>query len=293
MLILPEAAYVQLRSNSRRLTVAGVIYKNDGTTIRCTQHDEDLVIDSGDLAGEYEAMIAVSMSDLVSGSDLSVDNAEITGYLVDRLSFPGFNAADIEAGLFKNAPFEAFLLQWDDPDAWQKSLRRGYLGEIDRTAEGSFTAEWRGIVQVLQQTVGRIYGDTCDVRRFCDARCKLSLADFTRTGTVSAVYNNKRFDVDIDGTGFASGYFDLGEFSIDSGSNSHYVKQIKRDSADGTVGQIELWEAFPYDVQPGDAVHLVGGCDRTFETCQEKDNVINFRGHGRWAPGIPNIIRAP
>ncbi len=51
MLFLPAAATLHLERESRRLTVAGVVYKRDGSTIRCTQHDEDLDIEGGDLEG--------------------------------------------------------------------------------------------------------------------------------------------------------------------------------------------------------------------------------------------------
>jgi hypothetical protein len=60
-----------------------------------------------------------------------------------------------------------------------------------------------------------------------------------------------------------------------------------------TQGQIELWEPMPKDVAPGDTFTLQPGCDRRWETCVGYSNTVNFRGHGRWMPGIPQIIRAP
>lgn len=295
MLTLPSAALVHLRQETRRLTVAGVIYKNDGTTVRCSQHDEDLLIVGGDYEGIYYSTVGVTASEIKAGSDLSTDNMEISGNLDDGIAFTGFNVADIEAGLFNKAPFETFLCQWDDPSSWQKTLRRGYLGEIARTDEGSFTCEWRGILQDLQQNIGRTYSETCDVKRFGDSRCGFNVNSVTYAATIAAVTSRRRFDLTVTGLpgGLASGYFDLGEVEGTSGPNAGYLKQIKRGAVSGTLGQVELWESLPADPQIGDTVTIRAGCDRRFESCQFFANTDNFRGHGRWIPGIPKIIRAP
>lgn len=294
MLVLGPLAEIHLGRESRRLTICGVVYKNDGTTIRCTQHDEDIEIDTGDVAGTYYSAVPVTGSDLKSAADLSADNMEIAGHMTDSLAFSGFTAADVEAGEFDSAPFETFLCQWDDANAWQKTLRRGYLGEIKRTAEGAFQAEWRGLLQVLAQTIGRTYSETCDVERFGDTRCGLDITPFIVAGTVAAVTSRRRFDVTFDAPVLqAAGYFDLGELLFIDGLNINRRKQVKRDSVAGTLGQFELWENLPKDVQVGDRVNARPACDRRFETCQFWNNTVNFRGHGRWMPGIPNIIRAP
>lgn len=295
MLVLPTTAQLHFARESRRLTIAGVIEKNDGSFVRCTQHDEDLEIDTGDLAGFYLAAAAVSGSDVQTSSDMSVDNMEISGYLTDALSFTGFSKADIKAGLFANAPFQTFLCQWDAPDLWQLVFRRGFLGEIKDTAEGAFQVEWRGLFQPLQQLVGRTVSERCDVKRFGDARCKLDVDALSIDGTVTAVTSNRLFTVTPDtpspGT---SDYFSLGEVAWLTGENAGYDRQqIKRDTQALPVEVVELWESMPNTVQIGDRLRLRPGCNRTFEACQFWANVVNFRGHGRWIPGIPNIIRAP
>lgn len=295
MLILPAAAETHLERETRRLTVAGVVYKRDGTVVRCTQHNDDLEIDDGDLAGVYFASAAITGSDIVSNSDLSVDNMEVSGMLSDGLTITGFSVDDIEAGLFNNAPFETFICQWDNPNSWQKIMRRGYLGEINRTAEGQFQAEWRGVIQLLQQQIGRTYGERCDVKRFGDARCKLNVDSLAITGTVSGVTSRRRFNGTLNWPGSPEdpGYFDLGDIIMTTGAAAGFVKQVKRDAVTGTIGAFELWDSLPYDVQVGDSFIVKPGCDRRWETCQRFVNTVNFRGHGRWIPGIPAIIRAP
>jgi uncharacterized phage protein (TIGR02218 family) len=297
LLNLPAAALLHLARESRHLTVCGVVYKRDGSTIRCTQFDDDIVIDSGDLEGFYATGVPITASDVKSSSDLSVDNLEISGTIDDSLNFGGFTVADIEAGLFNGAPFETFLCQWDDPNAWQKTIRRGYLGEINRTAEGQFTAEWRGLLQLLQQVIGRTFGELCDVNRFCDARCGIAEADVQQDTVLDTVTSRRRFSATV--TGPRDTYFDLGEVRFQTGANAGYTRQIKRSAYGGPLGNFELWESMPFDLAPGDQVRLIPGCDRRFSTCQswthvgEHGNYQRFRGDGFWIPGIPKIQRAP
>lgn len=297
MLTLPTQAQLDLARESRRLVVSGVVYKNDGSTLRCTQSDQDLAVNSGDLAGLYVAINAVTTSDMTNGSDLSVDNLEISGSLMaPGMSFSGFTAQDIEAGLFDTAPFEMFLCDWSHPSAWQKICRRGYLGQITRSSEGQFQAEWRGLTQLLAQNIGQSADENCNVVRFGDSRCKINRALFTGTGVVTGVTSRSIFQTTITWPGGAkpAGFADLGELQFTTGQNAPYLVQVRDDDFGSSAGQIQLWEGLPYDVSPGDNFAVVAGCDRLFETCVGKfNNVLNFRGHGHWSPGIPAIIRAP
>lgn len=292
MLTLPAAAQIHLGRTVTKLAVAGVIFKRDGTTVRCTQHDEDIEIEDGDNAGIYRSVSAITSSDVKSSSDLSVDNMEVEGIISDDFIVTGFNVADIEAGLFKGAPFQTFLCQYDAPNDWQKLIRRGYLGDISRTAEGRFTCEWRGIVQKMQQMCGRTYGELCDVDRFGDARCKIDATAKTISGVVTSVTSRRRFDSTV-GAPPSYAQYDLGDLTFTSGANSGYMRQVKQAAAVDTLGQFELWDSFPYAIQVGDEFTVRPDCDRRYESCALYNNYKNFRGHGRWIPGIANIIRAP
>lgn len=293
MLLLPTAAQIHMARESRRLTVAGVIEMNDGRLLTCTQHDEDLEIVSGDLSGVYFSSAAITASEIAKNSDMSVDNLEITGFLADALHF-GFMEDDIEAGLYANAPFQSFYCQWDNPSAWQLVCKRGFLGEIRRTAEGQFQAEWRGLYQPLQQTIGRTYSERCDVKRFGDLRCKKDVEALTIAGTVNAVHDNRLFQVTLDTANpGGSNYFSLGEVAWLTGDNAGYDRQQIKRSTTGPSELIELWEEMPNAVQVGDRLRMRPGCNRTWEACKGWANTINNRAHGRLMPGTPKIIRAP
>jgi uncharacterized phage protein (TIGR02218 family) len=297
MLVLPAAAQIHLDRESRHLTVCGVIYKRNGTTVRCTQFDDDLIIDTGDLAGFYSANVPITASEVKSSADLSVDNLEIQGTLSDTLAFSGFSLADIKAGQFKGAPFETFLCQWDDANTWQKTVRRGYIGQIKLTAEGQFTAEWRGLMQPLQQVIGRTYAEGCDVKRFCDTRCGILEADVQQDSVVGSATSRRRFAAAV--TGPTDTYFDLGEARFLTGANAGYIGQIKRGAVGDVLGNFELWDSLPFDLQAGDEVRFIPGCDRSFAACQSwthvgpHGNYKRFRGDGFWIPGLPKIQRAP
>lgn len=298
MLNLPGPALAHLASENRRLTVCGTITKSDGSVLRCTQFDEDIEITGGAHDGVYFSTAAVTASDVVSTSDMAVNNLEMHGVFADApnsdaFGFTGFTVADVVGGLFRNSTFTLFICQWDNPSAWQKVIETGNIGAITRTAEGTFVAEWRGLTQKLQQNIGRVYAELCDVKDFCDSRCKLNIADFSFLCTVGVdVASRREFKVVITGT-FPSDptTFDLGKITFNSGANDGYVRQIKRQNNDN--GELELWEELPFDLVTGDTGVIVQGCDRRFVTCQKFNNWVNFRGHGLWIPGLPKIIRAP
>ncbi|MBA3562901.1 MAG: DUF2163 domain-containing protein [Gammaproteobacteria bacterium] len=289
----PLLAHAQLDQTT--LAMCWRVERADGGFILGTTHDRDLEISSGDLAGTYRAATAISGSDVRSTSDMSVDNMEVRGALDQAGPGTDVTVADVEAGLLDAAPAQTFLVNWQAPDNGQVITRRGYLGEISRDAEGNYRTELRGLMQLLQQNIGRTYGERCDVKRFGDARCGLDVDALIVPGTVSAVASRRRFNVayNLAGTGLVSGDHKLGEITFTSGANSGYTRQIKRDVIDAVSGAIELWESMPLDVVIGDDVTLRPGCNRTWEACVRWDNTLNFRGHGRWIPGIPAIIRAP
>lgn len=299
MLILPAGFEGHIQQDATRLTISGQIERTDGEVIRVTQSDRRIEIIHGPLAGIYEAAAPMTSSDIKSSSDLSVDNMDMESVFNDALIFTGFTAADVESGLFDNARFQTFLHRWDDPDEYQKIIRRGYLGAITRTAEGEFTAEWRGLTQILQQMVGKTYGERCDVKKFGDARCGFDAEAASVGAVVTQVFSRRRFIVDMGITGFLAfpSTFDLGNATFpkdtNGGLNAGYGRQIKTTAVAGSFLDVEVWEPFSFDVTVGDELILRPGCDRRWDSCILYNNTINFRGHGRWIPGVPKIIRAP
>ena len=275
----------------RQLTTAicWVIFKRDGTFIRGTEHDRDIVVTTtGDLAGTYKATSNISASTAQGGSDLAPDNMNVEGAIPPpEVDWIDVSVRDIEAGLLRLAPVTVFALNWRAPDEGQMIIRRGFLGEISRDSDGRYTTEIRGLAQLLSQQFVETYGERCVVKRFGDARCKLSLAPFTFTGEVTAVTNRKSFATDLSMSPFP----DLlgGEFTLTSGDNDGYMREVRT----GIAGDFTFWEGFPNEVQVGDEFTVIQGCNRTRSACQAYSNLVNFRGHGIFIPGVDAISRGP
>lgn len=67
--------------------------------------------------------------------------------------------------------------------------RVGHLGEVT-IERGAFKAEMRGLMQAYTRSIGELTSPTCRVKTLGDARCKIDLAPFTVTSTITGVNSN-------------------------------------------------------------------------------------------------------
>lgn len=284
--ISPELL-AHLQSGSLTTAICWVIEKRDGTFIRGTEHDRDIVIStSGELAGVYRAGANITSSTVQSGSDMAPDNLSVDGAIPQQpVDYIDVNVSDIEGGLLQLAPVTVFYCNWAAPDDGQAIMRRGFLGEIARDSDGKYTTEIRGLLQLLSQQFVETYSERCIVKRFGDERCKLNLAPFTHTGAVTAVTNRKSFSTDLSMSPFPD--FRGGAFTFTSGPNNGYLREAK--SGDG--GDFTFWEPFPNEPEVGDTFTVIQACDRSRSACQGYNNLVNFRGHGIFIPGVDAIAR--
>lgn len=262
MRTLPELIQAHLAGDVTTLAVCWRVERSDAVLILGTEHDRDLTIAAGDYAGTYVAAAGITGSSVRSTSDMSVDNMEVTGAVnAGDLQLVDLSAADIEAGLFDAAAVVLFLVNWEAPDDGQIVLRTGTIGEIVRTAEGQYRTELRGLAQRLTQKIVRTYGASCDAE-LGDVRCKVNLPAITATGVVTGVTSNREFTATVD-TGSPSTSFD-----------------------------IQLFLPMPADIEIGDTFTISPGCDKSAQMCKMRfDNLVNFRGHGFWTPGLGEIAQ--
>lgn len=262
---IPIALQQHILQDVATLATCWLIELADGTNIRGTDHDQDIVITSPTgHAGTYYGAVNITASDVTSSSDMSVDNLEVSGALQQYVEMPDLTAARIESGAADHAPVTVFICNWQAPDDGQVIMRRGYLGEFTRDTNGAYRTEVRGLTQQLSQTIGGTFGTRCSVKRFGDAQCKYPVEALRATGVVTEVISRQEFDTTI-------GYPD----------NPASVN-------------IRFWDEFPADVEVGDAFTLVPGCDRLHTTCQlVYNNLINFRGYGLFIPGIDALTKSP
>jgi uncharacterized phage protein (TIGR02218 family) len=248
----------------------------DGWLRGFTDHDKDFEFDGL----VYTAATGFLPSAIKSGSDLSVDNLDVEGFLDDEALRP----EDLTAGLFDGARIEIFLVNWADLSQGRIVLRKGWLGEVKR-ADSRFSAEIRGLANKLQQTQGILYSRLCRVD-LGSPECGVDLGPLTDEYMIETVTAGDGFTID---TVRPSGFFTFGTCTFLSGANAGAATEILSH-----VNQaIRLFTPMPRPLAAGDQVRLVAGCDKTPETCHARfGNILNFRGEPH-IPGNDKVFSYP
>lgn len=279
-----------LQSEVTTLATCWRVQRTDGALILGTEHDADITIAAGTYAGTYLANAGITGSTVRSTADMSVDNLEVNG-AIDPLgvSIIDLSAYDIEAGLFDDAAVTLFLVNWAEPDDGQIVLRTGTIGEINRTSDGQYKTELRGMVQRLSQVVTRTYGASCDAE-LGDDRCRYGFpAGTITTGVVTEVSSNREFAVTLADAHLAD-FYSGGLLTWTSGENDTFSMEVKLDTY-GSPPQFLLYLPMPREVQVGDTFSVMPGCDKSVASCKGKfNNIANFRGHGNWVPGQNQVM---
>lgn len=290
-----------LKGEVTTLALCWKITKKNGDVILGTDHDLDIAVSSGALAGVYLAGANVTGSDVASTSDMSVDNTMVDGsFTDDNTIILDLTVDDVRAGLLNNAPVTLFFTNWEAPNDGQCYMRSGFLGSLTWDSNNAYKTELRGLTQLLSQTIVQTYSVACNVVKFGDARCKVDVPAISITATVTAVTNRKEFTV----SGITTepvGRFNTGTLLGLTGNNVGFERQIKIDTTDTVQGKVTLFEPFPEDVQVGDTYTMAPGCPRSFAKCKTfqdpadptnpAGNIANFRGYGLLIPGVDAMMR--
>lgn len=262
---IPVALQTHYEQGTTTLANCWKATRTDNVVFGFTDHDTDLIIDGI----TYLASTGFTPATIQNQTKLAADNFEITSLFESDV----ITADDLSSGLWNYAQIEMFIVNYNNVAAGKDVLGVFRLGEV--TINGnSFRAEIRGLANHYAQSVGSIYQPTCRAR-FCDDKCKLNVADFTYTGTLTGVdadlvtlYDTSRTEVD--------GTYSYGLLSMTSGASAGTSMEIKVY----TVGKIVLQLEFPLGVAVGDTYSIVVGCAKRFnEDCVARfNNAINFRG---------------
>jgi uncharacterized phage protein (TIGR02218 family) len=272
----------KLDSGVTSLCRCWVITRNDGVVQGFTDHDEDVAVgDVTCLAGS-----GLTGSEATQKLGLAVDASEISGALADDT----LNEDDLAAGRYDAAGVEIWLVDWSEPSL-RVLLAKGTLGEVKREG-AAFVAEVRGLSQRLAEESGRLYTATCSAD-LGDGRCNIDLtgAAFRGSGSVAALKATSTFTA----TGlddFDDGWFTAGKLSFTSGANAGLAMEVKSHGK-GLSVVIDLWQAMPQLIAPGDEFTVTAGCDKRFATCHDRfNNIVNFRGFPH-IPGNDFVVRYP
>jgi len=220
-------------------------------------------------------------STVVTGSDLSVDNLEVAGIL----NSPAITDADLMSGKWDYASVLLFEVNWADLTMGARIIRAGTIGQVS-TGRATFTAELRGLMQNFQQTIGRVYGDTCDAI-FGDSRCMFNAASVTTSGSVTSVSDGRTFSSNIATT---TGLYNFGYITFTSGANIGRGGDVRTYNNVSSSGNFVLQLTMPFPIAVGDTFNAVAGCDKSLITCEAAfNNSINFRGFFT-VPGMDRML---
>ncbi|AVT75963.1 phage FAD/FMN-containing dehydrogenase [Rhodopseudomonas palustris] len=283
MLTIPSALQAKLDAGVTTLAQCWIVRRRDGAVLGFTDHDRDLTIEGVNC----RAGTGFSASEASQRFDLSVDGAEISGALDDAL----LREADLAVGRFDAAAIESWLVDWSAPEL-RVLIARGTLGEVRR--EGSaFTAELRGLADLLSQETGRLYTAACSAD-LGDARCRVDLGNPARRSEGLVVAAPGTSTLTVSGLdGFAPGLFSAGRLSWRSGANAGAAVEIKQHRVVGGEVRLSLWQAMAEPIATGDSFVVTAGCDKLFATCRDRfGNSDNFRGFPQ-IPGNDFVVSYP
>ncbi|OYV46747.1 MAG: hypothetical protein B7X10_04740, partial [Burkholderiales bacterium 21-58-4] len=155
----------------------------DGTKLGFTALDTDIVYNGV----TYKASSGYTASNVATSDKMNVDNLEASG----MLRSPSITDTDLLSGKWDYCKIDIFEVNYKDLTMGSYDIRSGFLG-IVQTGRGAFKAELRGLMQSLQQDIGRVYLEVCDAD-FGDTRCGVNAATYTFSGTVSTVSDGRTF----------------------------------------------------------------------------------------------------
>jgi uncharacterized phage protein (TIGR02218 family) len=92
---------------------------------------------------------------------------------------------------------------------------------------------------------------------------------------------------------FADGWFARGRLTFTGGVNDGLAVEVKSHRKTETEVVLDLWQAMPEPIAPGDVFIITAGCDKRFDTCRDRfANTINFRGFPH-IPGNDFLVSYP
>lgn len=273
MLTLNSELESHLQGDVTTHCFAWIIRRKDQQSFGFCDHDRPLLVNGVSCSPQS----GFNSSEAISQLGLSLDSSEVEG----ALSHDILTAEDIERGLYDGARVETYLVNWKQPEQ-VVLLRHASIGKITRSGI-KFVAELKSSAAQLDRVFGRRIKRGCDAV-FADRRCGIDPADprYYGEAVVEAVNGQ---DMIVSGlSGFANHWFERGELRWLSGQNQGSTNRLISHVKAADATSLILQDMPVYNVEIGDHLSVLAGCDKSFAQCRERfANHENFRGF----PHIP------
>jgi uncharacterized phage protein (TIGR02218 family) len=251
------------------------ITRRDGVVFAFTSLDTNFV--SGGVTYKHCASLSDSASE--SSSELgSVGSVSITGLLDDE----SITEADLYAGLFDDAFFEAWVVSWKGVDlACPFRAAAGWLGKVDR-GQNSWSADVDGPgARLMQTALVEFYTPGCRWKFGDAATCDVNAEALAVFGC-NVTKGVQRYAVYFDASEpVESAIWNGGTVRWTYGANAGVECQV--DTVDWGSQLLSLWDLAPFPPAVGDSFDLLPGCPKDGDSCKLYANYINFGGF----PDVP------
>ena len=265
-------ASLQTRLDSGTTTLCHIITitRTDGTIIRLTDHDQDVVFSGNTYSRDESLQVAAITSSANNG--IQATNCNVI------FSDDGIAEVDVARGIYDKAVVEFAVCDYEYPAYGKIILLTGLLSTITVTNRRKGQFEIRGLLTRGDTRIGEYYSAQCRAD-LGDSRCQVALAAFTTTGTINVVETQTKLRATL-ASDPANGFYTHGVITFTSGDNDGISMEVLNQFAyGGGQDSIFLSLALPFAIQVGDTFELVAGCDKTPTTCRVKfNNIKNFRG---------------
>lgn len=272
-----------INAGSTKLCHIYTFERKDATTFRFTDLDHDLIIGGFFWLANH----SVNISNVSSAANDGIQSADL------KVLFEDSNISEIDLVRHKwdGAEVEIAICDYTHPEWGRIILLTGKLGSIEITNKRYGNIEVRGMLSRSDQRIGEYYSAMCRAD-LGDARCKVILADFTYTGTVTLPINSTKFNCSLS-EAVAAGHLSFGVLSWTSGQNDLMSMEVLSQGPTGGGEQIIMALSMPYAVTIGDTFSIVAGCDKLRPTCITKfDNIENMRAEP-FVPGDDVVTDRP
>lgn len=267
---ISAALQAHYQQETTTLATLWKITRRDLQVFSYTDHDEPITFQSL----TYAPTSAYDAGTVKTSAAMNVDDVTLTGLLM----LDAITAADIEAGLWDGARVEIMEVNYEDLTMGENVLRFGEVGEVQRDGQ-LFKIELRGLMQHLQNNIGRIVTASCDAD-LGDTRCGVDLEALRVDGTVTAFVSQREFTgaFGASGVGGTADYIRYGIVTWVTGLNAGLSMEVKSHSA---LGVLVLQLDMPYPIAVADTFTAVPGCNkigRTGDCVNKFNNYARFRG---------------